>query len=49
MDLHHVRRGTGDEPLLLIQGMSGSHLHWGEPFLSLLDEAFDVVGLDVAG
>ena len=30
--IEYVRRGTG-EPLLLIQGMSGTHAGWGEPFL----------------
>ena len=33
MDLHHIVAGTG-EPLLLIQGMSGTHLSWGEPFVA---------------
>jgi 3-oxoadipate enol-lactonase len=33
--LHHLRRGEG-EPLLLIQGMSGTHLSWGEPFEAAL-------------
>ena len=31
-DLDYERRGDG-APLLLIMGMSGTHLHWGEPFL----------------
>ena len=48
MKLHHVRRGAG-EPLLLIMGMSGNHLHWGEPFLSLLEADFDVVAYDHRG
>jgi pimeloyl-ACP methyl ester carboxylesterase len=48
MALHHVRRGAG-EPLLLIQGMSGNHLHWGEPFLKRLAEDFDVVAFDHRG
>jgi pimeloyl-ACP methyl ester carboxylesterase len=48
MALHHVRRGAG-EPLLLIQGMSGNHLHWGEPFLELLEHDFDVVAFDHRG
>ncbi len=34
--LHYLRRGEG-EPLLLIQGMSGTHLSWGEPFLAALE------------
>jgi 3-oxoadipate enol-lactonase len=33
--LHYLRRGEG-EPLLLIQGMSGTHLSWGEPFEAAL-------------
>ena len=35
--LHHETRGDG-EPLLLIQGLSGTHLAWGEPFLSALGD-----------
>lgn len=46
MSLHHVRRGSGSEPLLLIQGMSGHSAHWGEPFLSALDPHFDVIAID---
>lgn len=46
MSLHHVRRGGGAEPLLLIQGMSGHSAHWGEPFLSVLDQHFDVIAID---
>jgi pimeloyl-ACP methyl ester carboxylesterase len=33
--LHHLVEGEG-EPLLLIQGMSGTHVSWGEPFLGAL-------------
>jgi 3-oxoadipate enol-lactonase len=33
--LHYLRRGEG-EALLLIQGMSGTHLSWGEPFEAAL-------------
>ena len=33
--LHYEQRGEG-EPLLLIMGMSGTHITWGEPFLELL-------------
>ena len=46
--LHFVRRGSGD-PLLLIQGLSGNHLHWGEPFLSALEARFDVLAYDHRG
>jgi 3-oxoadipate enol-lactonase len=34
-ELHHLVEGEG-EPLLLIQGMSGTHLSWGQPFLDAL-------------
>ena len=46
--LHYVRRGSG-EPMLLIQGMSGNHLSWGEPFLSELEGEFDLVAYDHRG
>jgi 3-oxoadipate enol-lactonase len=42
------RRGTG-EPLLLIQGMSGTHLAWGEPFATDLARDFDTVAYDHRG
>jgi 3-oxoadipate enol-lactonase len=48
MSLHHVRRGSG-EPLLLIQGWSGNHQHWGEPFLGLLEPDFDLIAYDHRG
>ena len=48
MELHHVRRGTG-EPLLLIQGMSGTHVSWGDPFLEALEGDFDLVAYDHRG
>lgn len=47
-ELHYLRRGEG-EPLLLIQGMSGTHLAWGEPFLSALESTFDCVVYDHRG
>jgi 3-oxoadipate enol-lactonase len=47
-ELFHRRSGTG-EPLLLIQGMSGTHLSWGEPFLAELVGDFDVVSYDHRG
>jgi pimeloyl-ACP methyl ester carboxylesterase len=37
-DLHYLRRGEG-EPLLLIQGMSGTHVSWGEAFEAALGGA----------
>jgi 3-oxoadipate enol-lactonase len=46
--LFSLRRGSG-EPLLLIQGMSGHHRMWGEPFLSLLERDFDVLVFDHRG
>src|SRR3712207_5063071 len=47
-ELHHVQRGDG-EPLLLIQGMSGTHLSWGEPFLAELERDFAVTAYDHRG
>jgi 3-oxoadipate enol-lactonase len=46
--LNYVRRGSG-EPMLLIQGMSGNHLSWGEPFLTELERDFDLVAYDHRG
>jgi pimeloyl-ACP methyl ester carboxylesterase len=46
--LFHHRRGAG-EPLLLIQGMSGTHLSWGEPFVADLEREFDIVAYDHRG
>lgn len=43
-----MRRGTG-EPLLLIQGMGGTHASWGEPFLTALQDVFDIVAFDNRG
>lgn len=45
---HYERAGSG-EPLLLIQGMSGTHVSWGEPFRGALEESFDVVAFDNRG
>lgn len=47
--LFHQRSGSGGEPLLLIQGMSGTHQAWGEPFLAGLAADFDVVAYDHRG
>lgn len=47
-ELHYERSGEG-EPLLLIQGMSGNHLAWGRPFLSLLECDFEVIRFDNRG
>jgi pimeloyl-ACP methyl ester carboxylesterase len=48
ISLFYERRGSG-EPLLLIQGMSGSHAAWGEPFLAGLGDDVDVVAYDHRG
>jgi 3-oxoadipate enol-lactonase len=47
-DLYYERSGTG-EPLLLIMGMSGTHLSWGEPFLDGLRKQFEVCVYDHRG
>ena len=39
----------GAPPLLLIMGMSGTALHWGEPFLDELRRDFDVIAFDHRG
>jgi pimeloyl-ACP methyl ester carboxylesterase len=44
-----VERGGSGPPLLLIMGMSGTALHWGEPFLQALREDFDVIAYDHRG
>lgn len=44
----YERRGAG-APLLLIMGLSGNSLHWGEPFLGLLERSYDVVAFDNRG
>ncbi len=46
--LHYVERGEGD-PLLLVMGLSGTHLSWGEPFLDALAEDFTVISYDHRG
>lgn len=47
-ELHYERRGEG-EPLLLIMGMSGTHLTWGEPFREALEGDFEVIAFDNRG
>src|SRR5215207_2055432 len=47
-DLFFERRGEG-EPLLLIQGMAGHSLHWGEPFLRELERDFELILYDHRG
>lgn len=48
-DLHYLPRGEGD-PLLLIMGLSGTHLSWGDPFLdALVARGFEVIAYDHRG
>ena len=47
-ELYYERRGQG-EPLLLLQGMSGHSLHWGEPLLGALERDFELVLYDHRG
>jgi pimeloyl-ACP methyl ester carboxylesterase len=47
-EIHYERAGSG-EPLLLIQGLSGTHLAWGGPFKALLDASFDCIAFDNRG
>ncbi len=47
-ELHYVRSGGG-EPMLLIQGMSATHLTWGRPFVSSLEQSFDCIAFDNRG
>jgi pimeloyl-ACP methyl ester carboxylesterase len=48
IELDCERSGSG-APLLLIMGMSGTALHWGEPFLELLRRDFEVIAYDHRG
>jgi 3-oxoadipate enol-lactonase len=48
IELDYERSGSGP-PLLAIMGMSGTALHWGEPFLQALRENFDVIAYDHRG
>lgn len=48
IELHYARAGSG-EPLLLIQGMSGTHVAWGESFRSALEAHFDCIVFDNRG
>jgi pimeloyl-ACP methyl ester carboxylesterase len=47
-EFHYERAGSG-EPLLLIQGMSGTHVSWGEAFKGELEDRFDVIAFDNRG
>src|ERR1700704_3364416 len=48
IELSYERSGAGP-PLLLIMGMSGTALHWGEPFLELLRRDFELIAYDHRG
>jgi 3-oxoadipate enol-lactonase len=49
-ELDVERSGSPDAPpLLLIMGMSGTALHWGEPFLAEVRRDFDVIAFDHRG
>ena len=47
-ELYYERGGSG-EPLLLIQGMSATHLAWGRPFLEGLEQSFECIVFDNRG
>jgi 3-oxoadipate enol-lactonase len=47
-ELYCERSGSG-EPLLLIQGMSATHLAWGRPFLEGLEPSFECIAFDNRG
>ena len=48
IELYYERTGDG-EPLLLIQGMSGTHHAWGRPFLTALEQSFECIVFDNRG
>lgn len=48
IELDCERSGAGP-PLLAIMGMSGTALHWGEPFLAALGQSFEVIAYDHRG
>jgi 3-oxoadipate enol-lactonase len=49
-EIDYERSGTREAPaLLLIMGMSGTSLHWTEPFLAQLRPYFDVIAFDHRG
>lgn len=48
IELDCERSGSGP-PLLAIMGMSGTALHWGEPFLEELRPHFEVIAYDHRG
>jgi pimeloyl-ACP methyl ester carboxylesterase len=48
VELYYERAGAG-EPMLLIQGMSATHLTWGRPFLDTLERDFECIVFDNRG
>ncbi len=46
--LHFVERGSGP-PMLLVQGLGGDAVHWGEAFLRRLERRFAVIAYDHRG
>jgi 3-oxoadipate enol-lactonase len=48
ISLYYERKGAG-EPVLLIQGMSGTHLAWGDAFLAGLGPDVEIVTYDHRG
>jgi pimeloyl-ACP methyl ester carboxylesterase len=48
VQLHFVQRGAGP-PILLVQGLGGDVVHWGEPFLGRLERRFAVTAYDHRG
>jgi pimeloyl-ACP methyl ester carboxylesterase len=48
LELDYERSGSGP-PLLLIMGMSGTALHWGDAFLDALRGDFEVIAYDHRG
>jgi len=47
-ELYYLRAGSG-EPMLLIQGMSATHLAWGGEFRAGLEPGFDTIVFDNRG
>jgi pimeloyl-ACP methyl ester carboxylesterase len=47
-ELNYLHAGQG-EPMLLIQGMSATHLAWGRPFLDQLEQSFECIVFDNRG
>jgi pimeloyl-ACP methyl ester carboxylesterase len=47
-ELYYERAGEGD-PLLLIQGMSATHMAWGRPFRDALEASFETIVFDNRG